>query len=95
MEDLGGAAPRKGRGRGGSGTTADGGDGAHLKKRGSSSSDSDVVKVAPEMLTPMVRSSLTKQGYKLIGSHSGVKMCRWTKSMLRGRCGWELFGVNP
>lgn len=29
-----------------------------------------------EMLTPMLRASLTKQGYKLIGSHSGVKMCR-------------------
>ncbi|NXX05016.1 TYW1 synthase, partial [Larus smithsonianus] len=26
-------------------------------------------------------------GYKLIGSHSGVKLCRWTKSMLRGRGG--------
>uniref|UniRef100_A0A672RVN2 tRNA 4-demethylwyosine synthase (AdoMet-dependent) n=1 Tax=Sinocyclocheilus grahami TaxID=75366 RepID=A0A672RVN2_SINGR len=25
--------------------------------------------------------------YKLIGSHSGVKLCRWTKSMLRGRGG--------
>ncbi|NXE99313.1 TYW1 synthase, partial [Menura novaehollandiae] len=26
-------------------------------------------------------------GYKLIGSHSGVKLCRWTKAMLRGRGG--------
>ncbi|KAI8507493.1 S-adenosyl-L-methionine-dependent tRNA 4-demethylwyosine synthase [Branchiostoma belcheri] len=25
--------------------------------------------------------------YRLIGSHSGVKLCRWTKSMLRGRGG--------
>ena len=39
------------------------------------------------MLTPLLRQSLTKQGYKLIGSHSGVKLCRWTKSMLRGRGG--------
>ena len=31
--------------------------------------------------------ALTKQGYRLIGSHSGVKLCRWTKSMLRGRGG--------
>ncbi|KAK2752877.1 hypothetical protein FQN54_008030 [Arachnomyces sp. PD_36] len=30
-------------------------------------------------------ASLTKQGYKIIGSHSGVKICRWTKSALRGR----------
>ncbi|XP_076832529.1 S-adenosyl-L-methionine-dependent tRNA 4-demethylwyosine synthase TYW1 isoform X1 [Brachyhypopomus gauderio] len=40
-----------------------------------------------EMLTPALREALTKQGYKLIGSHSGVKLCRWTKSMLRGRGG--------
>lgn len=40
-----------------------------------------------EMITPLLRKSLTKQGYKLIGSHSGVKLCRWTKSMLRGRGG--------
>jgi hypothetical protein len=29
-----------------------------------------------EMVTPVVRASLTKQGYKVLGSHSGVKMCR-------------------
>ncbi|XP_033832959.1 S-adenosyl-L-methionine-dependent tRNA 4-demethylwyosine synthase TYW1 isoform X1 [Periophthalmus magnuspinnatus] len=40
-----------------------------------------------EMITPTLRDALTKQGYKLIGSHSGVKLCRWTKSMLRGRGG--------
>lgn len=40
-----------------------------------------------EMVTPALRSALTKQGYKIIGSHSGVKLCRWTKSMLRGRGG--------
>ncbi|GAB5366733.1 hypothetical protein AAMO2058_001168800 [Amorphochlora amoebiformis] len=40
-----------------------------------------------EMLTESLRKSLTKQGYKLIGSHSGVKLCRWTKAMLRGRGG--------
>ena len=40
-----------------------------------------------EMLTDSLRKSLTKQGYKLIGSHSGVKICRWTKAMLRGRGG--------
>lgn len=40
-----------------------------------------------EMITPGLRDALTKQGYKLIGSHSGVKLCRWTKSMLRGRGG--------
>lgn len=40
-----------------------------------------------EMLNPRLRASLTKQGYKLIGSHSGVKLCRWTKAQLRGRGG--------
>ena len=30
-------------------------------------------------------TALTKQGYAIIGSHSGVKICRWTKSALRGR----------
>ena len=40
---------------------------------------------------PMVSKSsttytaLTKQGYTIVGSHSGVKICRWTKSALRGR----------
>lgn len=29
------------------------------------------------MLTPMLRTTLTRQGYKLIGSHSGVKLCRF------------------
>jgi len=43
--------------------------------------------IVPEMVTPTVRKSLTKQGYKIIGSHSGVKLCRWTKAMLRGRGG--------
>ncbi|KAJ9596386.1 hypothetical protein L9F63_012594, partial [Diploptera punctata] len=40
-----------------------------------------------EMVTPALKESLTKQGYSIIGSHSGVKICRWTKSMLRGRGG--------
>lgn len=43
------------------------------------------------VLKPMVPTTsptytaLTKQGYTIIGSHSGVKICRWTKSALRGR----------
>jgi len=40
-----------------------------------------------EMITPALEKALTKQGYRLIGTHSGVKLCRWTKSMLRGRGG--------
>ncbi|XP_047329188.1 S-adenosyl-L-methionine-dependent tRNA 4-demethylwyosine synthase [Impatiens glandulifera] len=45
------------------------------------------VKGVKEMVTPVLRASLEKQGYKIIGSHSGVKLCRWTKSQLRGRGG--------
>ncbi|CAI0436235.1 unnamed protein product [Linum tenue] len=40
-----------------------------------------------EMVTPVIRANLEKQGYKILGSHSGVKICRWTKSQLRGRGG--------
>lgn len=40
-----------------------------------------------EMTNEIIRKNLKKQGYKLVGSHSAVKMCRWTKSMLRGRGG--------
>ena len=40
-----------------------------------------------EMVTPEIRKSLTKQGYRILGSHSGVKLCRWNKAMLRGRGG--------
>ncbi|KAJ1920260.1 Fe-S oxidoreductase [Tieghemiomyces parasiticus] len=48
--------------------------------------DSVVVARPPrEMVSPMIHQNLTKQGYKVIGSHSGVKICRWTKSALRGR----------
>ncbi|KAF2708844.1 hypothetical protein K504DRAFT_290107 [Pleomassaria siparia CBS 279.74] len=43
---------------------------------------------APKEMVPVTsptHASLTKQGYSIIGSHSGVKICRWTKSALRGR----------
>ncbi len=40
-----------------------------------------------EMVSAALRASLTKQGYRVVGSHSGVKLCRWTKAMLRGRGG--------
>merc|ERR1712113_264333 len=40
-----------------------------------------------EMVTAKHRAQLTKEGYKIIGSHSAVKLCRWTKHQLRGRGG--------
>lgn len=40
-----------------------------------------------EMLTSKHRAQLTKEGYKIIGTHSAVKLCRWTKHQLRGQGG--------
>jgi len=40
-----------------------------------------------EMVTATQAKSLKKEGYKLIGTHSAVKLCRWTKHQLRGRGG--------
>lgn len=40
-----------------------------------------------EMVTRLQRKALTKEGYKILGSHSAVKLCRWTKNQLRGRGG--------
>ncbi|KMZ80122.1 hypothetical protein PVIIG_01902 [Plasmodium vivax India VII] len=50
-----------------------------------------------DMLTCNQRNKLTKEGYKIIGSHSAVKLCRWTKSHLRGRGGCykhTFYGIN-
>ncbi|QQP34838.1 Uncharacterized protein FKW44_022876, partial [Caligus rogercresseyi] len=58
--------------------------GVVMKKAKDSKSSSGLPK---DMVTPSLRKSLTKQGYKIIGTHSGVKICRWTKAMLRGRGG--------
>ena len=43
--------------------------------------------IAKEMVpkTSSTYAALVKQGYSIVGSHSGVKICRWTKSALRGR----------
>jgi tRNA wybutosine-synthesizing protein 1 len=35
--------------------------------------------------TSSTYAALTKQGYTIVGSHSGVKICRWTKHSLRGK----------
>ncbi len=46
--------------------------------------DKQVV-VRREMVTKLQRKALTKEGYRIIGSHSAVKLCRWTKNQMRGR----------
>ncbi|KAK7087279.1 S-adenosyl-L-methionine-dependent tRNA 4-demethylwyosine synthase TYW1-like [Littorina saxatilis] len=60
----------------------------HIAKVAKKKEEEELTNGEPrEMVTPMLREALEKQGYRLIGSHSGVKLCRWTKSMLRGRGG--------
>lgn len=39
------------------------------------------------MLTKEAREELEKQQYRIIGSHSAVKICGWTKSMINGKGG--------
>ena len=42
-------------------------------------------------LTSNQQNSLKKQGYRLIGNHSAVKICEWTRKMLRGKGGCYKF----
>ena len=39
------------------------------------------------MLTAEAKAELEKQQYRIIGSHSAVKTCGWTKTMIRGEGG--------
>lgn len=41
----------------------------------------------PDYFSILQLIARTHLGYRIVGSHSGVKLCRWTKSMLRGRGG--------
>ncbi|CAL8466621.1 g6157 [Coccomyxa elongata] len=81
LEDLGGPARKNATG----GRAADGA--PSTSGREATISGADATAGPKDMLTPQLRAALGKQGYKLVGSHSGVKLCRWTKSMLRGRGG--------
>lgn len=54
-----------------------------MKKSYSSKSEIEVKQMVAK--NSPTYNSLTKQGYTVVGSHSGVKICRWTKSALRGR----------
>ena len=57
--------------------------GASLLKANTTDESSEL----PEMTTPSQAVALKKEGYRLIGTHSAVKLCRWTKHQLRGRGG--------
>ncbi len=39
------------------------------------------------MLTPETKAELEKQQYRIIGSHSAVKTCGWTRNMINGEGG--------
>ncbi|KAL9134800.1 MAG: hypothetical protein Q9175_004022 [Cornicularia normoerica] len=78
LEDLGGKAGLR---------SAD----SSSKSRSSLPIDFTTSSTSPQVPKAMVpvssptHAALTKQGYTIIGTHSGVKICRWTKSALRGR----------
>lgn len=64
--------------------SAEGGDGMDEME---DLADGGCASESPEMLSKRQRQQLLKEHYKLIGSHSAVKLCRWTKAQLRGRGG--------
>ena len=39
------------------------------------------------MITPILKEIWEKQHYKIVGSHSAVKTCGWTKNMIKGQGG--------
>ena len=39
------------------------------------------------MLTPEAKAELEKQQYRIVGDHSAVKVCGWTKNMIKGKGG--------
>lgn len=48
-------------------------------------------------LTPRYQSELERQQYRIIGHHSAVKVCGWTKNMLRGEGGcykFKFYGIQ-
>jgi tRNA wybutosine-synthesizing protein 1 len=40
-----------------------------------------------EMLTEHAKAKMTKQQYRIVGGHSAVKVCGWTKNMIKGQGG--------
>ncbi len=50
-----------------------------------------------EQLLSGQKKLLEKQGYRMVGSHSSVKTCGWTKNMIRGRGGcykYVFYGIR-
>ena len=58
-----------------------------MKSSSEQSSKNKKNKEPKAMVTPKQAAALKKEGYRIIGTHSAVKLCRWTKHQLRGRGG--------
>lgn len=49
-------------------------------------SDDNILTMSSEKILEAFKQTLLKQGYRVVGSHSGVKICEWTrKSLTQGR----------
>ncbi|MDP2665878.1 MAG: 4-demethylwyosine synthase TYW1 [Candidatus Diapherotrites archaeon] len=51
---------------------------------------------APQV-SPLYQKELERQQYRLVGNHSAVKVCGWTKNMLRGEGGcykFKFYGIR-
>ena len=49
------------------------------------------------MISEQHKQELEKQQYRIVGSHSAVKICGWTKNMIRGKGGCyklKFYGIN-
>ena len=57
----------------------------------------NVLQPSGSQLTLSQQKSLTKQGYRLVGNHSAVKICEYTRNMLRGEGGcykYAFYGIR-
>jgi tRNA wybutosine-synthesizing protein 1 len=43
--------------------------------------------IQDSQLSPGQQGTLHNQGYRLVGNHSAVKICEWTRKMIRGQGG--------
>ncbi|MCJ7457044.1 4-demethylwyosine synthase TYW1 [Candidatus Bathyarchaeota archaeon] len=50
----------------------------------------------PSKLRPVTASRYLRAGYRLVGTHSGIQICRWTRAALTGRrlCYKRWYGVQ-
>lgn len=55
------------------------------------------IKTEKKQLTSGQEKVLTKQGYRIVGNHSAVKVCGWTKNMINGKGGcykYVFYGIR-